>query len=90
LERTAWRLGKPTNDYKEVVDSLLIEKLRATSNNQHFWQGQPGLWKSLLPQNIALGIYRVQKTFFEALGYDCDPLQTTTYSSANDCWDRVS
>jgi hypothetical protein len=52
-----------------VVRAHSIAKLRGSSRNPHFWQGQPGLWRSLIPEPVATQIYRRHRNVFDSLGY---------------------
>ncbi len=73
-----------------AVDRSRIERLRPTCPNQHFWRGQPGLWRSLLLPDHARAIVRSHAPVFGALGYDCDPDPGLSEWSARDNWSRVS
>ncbi len=57
---------------KEAIASNSMERLRAGCLNQHFWQGRPGLWKSLLPAEEARRIARFHRVVFDGGRYDCD------------------
>ena len=70
------RLGAPQLKIFEVVNSNRIDKLRLTSDNGHFWQGKPGLWKKLIPSIIVEKIVREQNELFSELGYDFQPSNT--------------
>ena len=63
-----------------------LEKLRATSHNQHFWQGRPGLWKALLPAKEARRIARAHPTVFQGGGYECDPDESLDHCRADANW----
>ena len=57
---------------ERVVDESKIEKLRARARNNHFWRGQPGLWRYLIPAGWAAQIYSRHQEVFESLGYDVE------------------
>jgi hypothetical protein len=62
----------PVVPFETVVNDCKIEKLRNFSQNHHFWRGQPGVWRSLIPRSQAKQIYARHQAVFEALGYNVD------------------
>jgi len=42
-----------------------------TQSGHHFWQGRPGLWRSLLPAREARQIAAAHPTVFSELNYSC-------------------
>jgi hypothetical protein len=66
-------LGEPARFSPErVADSITFTDLRLEAANNHFWQGRPGLWRQLLPDDIALTVARAQPSITE-LGFDVEP-----------------
>jgi hypothetical protein len=61
-----------------------------TQNNNHFWQGQPNLWKKLLPAAEATRIADTHATVFSQLGYRCDPNPDLTGSEADANWVQLA
>jgi hypothetical protein len=58
----------------EAVAENTIPRLRQrTRCGHHFWKGEPGLWKGLLPATEARLIAAAQPDSFAAFGYSCDP-----------------
>ena len=54
--------------------------------NQHFWQGQPNLWKQLLTARTTIRMAEDHKPFFERFGYACDPDSNLTDQDADANW----
>ncbi|MFO0951010.1 MAG: sulfotransferase [Isosphaeraceae bacterium] len=68
------KLGRVQDvDVRRAVESNTIERLRASHNAIHFWQGKPGQWKRLLPGETARRIASAHWKSFQAFGYACDP-----------------
>jgi hypothetical protein len=65
--------GEPVADLPAVVRAHAIENLRPQVSNYHFWQGIPGLWRSLLTPAEAHTLARVHATPLKLLGYPADP-----------------
>lgn len=80
------RIGPASADIEQVVDDNTIERLRSTSSNGHFWQGQPGLWRSVVPERIAMLIAAAQGTSFERFGYQCNADATLDVTDAATNW----
>jgi hypothetical protein len=72
----------------EVVAQFAITSIRSRYDvwHYHFWQGRPGLWRSLLPAGIARGLAAVHRDVFATLGYTCDPDETLTHEQAESNW----
>jgi hypothetical protein len=68
-------LGQPVRlPLADAVAATTIPKLRIqTRCNHHFWQGNPGLWKRLLPAGPAECIAAAHRQVLDELGYDCEP-----------------
>lgn len=64
----------PTHALGQVVEQNSIKSLRTSlaTYSRHFWRGEPGLWRQLLPPQIALPIATHHQRLFEQLGYVCD------------------
>jgi hypothetical protein len=75
LKQLADRLGvAPRWRIDAALEATTLPKLRdLTHCPHHFWQGRPGLWRSLLPAAEARAIVQAQPSCFAALGYACDP-----------------
>lgn len=54
--------------------------------NHHGWQGRPGLWRELLPAELALEIFAANRDAFDVAGYECDPDLDLTPDAALDRW----
>ncbi|MBK7665047.1 MAG: sulfotransferase domain-containing protein [Sterolibacteriaceae bacterium] len=73
-----------------AIEDLSHEKLRATSANHHFWKGSPGLWRSLLPADLASEICTVHAATMTMLNYDCDPDVSLGEVEAQRNWSLIS
>ena len=80
------RLGPPCADLLDVINKNTLNALRRTTTNGHFWQGSPGLWRELLPVDIALDIASVHRKVFDELGYECNPDKTLQNNEADMKW----
>jgi len=86
LLRISRELGAFVHSLSQVIEACSIDKLRSTSPNRHFWKGQPGLWRSLLPSDIAQEIAKAQANSFSELGYECHPDSWLTRTEAERRW----
>jgi hypothetical protein len=78
-----------TGEQRSVDNAIAqhtLEKLRATVRNWHFWQGRPGLWRSLLTPQDADQIARAHWDIFRILGYTCRPDRTLSAFEAEANW----
>jgi hypothetical protein len=87
LRRIAEALGEPTRRLiAEIVDSATIPKLRVrTDVAHHFWQGCPGLWRSLMISPAIERLAAAHHAYCAELGYSCDadPLLVAVQADAN-------
>jgi hypothetical protein len=72
-----------------AVEACSLARLRQRATNNHFWQGQPGLWRCLLPAAEAREIAAAQVHAFSALGYLCDPDPALDALAADQNWVRL-
>jgi hypothetical protein len=72
-----------------AVEANQIEKLRPTTANEHFWQGQIGLWRRLLPREMAREIADAHADLFVSYGYVCDPDDDLQAVDAHRNWQRL-
>ncbi|HKA07071.1 MAG TPA: hypothetical protein VKD71_07415, partial [Gemmataceae bacterium] len=72
-----------------AVEACSLARLRQRATNNHFWQGQPGLWQLLLPAAEANEIATAQANAMSALGYACDPDPTLDALTADRNWVRL-
>lgn len=57
--------------------------------NHHGWQGQPGLWRKLIPGKMARAIHSRHRRLFEVLEYDV-PYTWTSYRQAENNWKALT
>ena len=79
------RCGSPA----AAVEACSLDRLRRQATNNHFWQGQPGLWRHLLPAAEAREIAAAHPAVFAALGYECDPDPALGDRTADRNWVRL-
>ena len=84
---TSYRqLGEYRRSLQDVVSELTLDRLRPTSQNSHFWNGQPGLWRQMIPESIALAIASVHPQVLIELGYGVDNPSSPTQAQAVQRW----
>ncbi|MBO0700029.1 MAG: hypothetical protein J2P46_16645, partial [Zavarzinella sp.] len=90
LERLASALG-PVRcaSLAAAVEACSLARLRRAATNNHFWQGQPGLWRHLLPAAEALEIAAALAPVLRAIGYECDPDPGLNARTADRNWVRL-
>ena len=80
----------PVVELKVVVAEHTLNRCRQGSTNFHFWMGQPGLWRRLLPAEIAKMIGEKHQGVLDALGYECDPDPALGVAEAERAWGMIS
>ena len=88
LERLGETMGAPATAkaIAGAVHSNTFKALQANDANQHFWQGQPGLWKKLLPAATARRIAKRHEANFRTFDYLCDPDPALSADQAERNW----
>ncbi|HEV3167341.1 MAG TPA: sulfotransferase domain-containing protein [Isosphaeraceae bacterium] len=89
LARLIAEIGlEPLVSLDEAVAANTLSNLRARyrDNYYHFWQGRPGLWKSLFPAAAARQIAAANGAMFDRLGYVCDPDESLEPAQAEAAW----
>jgi hypothetical protein len=92
LQRIAGQLGvEPSRDPAEVAAAHTMDRLRDMQRepSQHYWQGQPGLWRRLLPAAEARRIAAAHAPSFARFGYVFDPDETLSRADAATAWRRL-
>jgi len=91
LNAIGWSdFGSTAVSLSDAIDAFTLEKLKPTATNQHFWQGQPGLWRSLLPIAEAREIQAAHEDVFSRLGYPCEPDPRLTKEQVKSLWSGLS
>ncbi len=75
LERLVATIGEPARvSFHEALRATGISVLKPQRESwqAHYWQGQAGLWRRLLPAPEAQAIAAAHAETFAALGYACD------------------
>ncbi|WP_353208982.1 sulfotransferase domain-containing protein [Sphingorhabdus sp.] len=84
LERVADFLKVDSQLIKSALPLNSIENFQALPN-RHGWQGRPGIWRELIPTDIAQKIFSRHSGVFQALGYDIEP-SSLTHEEAERRW----
>jgi hypothetical protein len=81
-------LGLPIAQSVEaaVADSTLARLRQQTQCTHHFWQGRPGLWRSLLTADVAGRIARCHERCLVRLGYNVWPDDKLDRARAEENW----
>ncbi|WP_417584778.1 ATP-binding cassette domain-containing protein [Nitrincola sp.] len=82
-------IGPTEVELSEVIQNNSLEALRSTSTNNHFWQGQPGLWRKLIPAPCVQQIVESQLGIFETTGYTCELDEDLSAAEAQEMWRRL-
>ncbi len=87
LARISAAFGPPRcESVDNVIRGCSLNHLRVDSLNNHFWKGQPGLWRQLLPAAEAAEIAAALAPICETLGYTCDADPNLTAAQADRNW----
>lgn len=87
LAQLAYQLGyEPLTPVDAAVAAHSLENARLTSENQHFRQGKPGIWRRFLTAPVALAIAEAHRDLFQLLDYVCDPDLTLDADRAHSNW----
>ena len=89
LARAVGRFGTATADLDAVVEAHAIGNLRPQVTNHHFWQGRPGLWRSLLTRTEVTELTAAHATSLSTFGYSADADPTLTSEAADRNWATV-
>jgi hypothetical protein len=92
LRRLVAELGTVARvDPGEVAARFAIEPLRQRDEvlHYHYWQGRPGLWRSLLPVAEAQALADPHRDCLAAHGYRCDPDPALDPLRADLTWYRL-
>jgi hypothetical protein len=60
------------------------------TSNQHFWQGRPNHWHTLLPKVDTTDIARARAGVIHRLGYGVDPDPNLSHRDAVDHWRTIA
>lgn len=65
-------LGPTCRSIEETLQDNTLEKLKLTTTNSHFWQGQPDAWRQMIPQDFVREIEHAHREIFKSLDYACE------------------
>lgn len=74
--------------FHTAIEETSVKRLNLTCTNNHFWQGRPGLWRDLLPENVARELSNAVQAPLTAFGYAVDPVSSLTDDQADANWVR--
>lgn len=80
----------PVVPTREACESNGIDRLRAAHANGHFWRGQPGNWRTLLPAAVAEEVGAAHEPSFVELGYALDPDPSLDEARARANWEILA
>lgn len=86
LVRVGSELGLSTSAVETAIAHNTLERLRAETASSHFWRGEPGLWRSLLPPAVAEEIAAHHESSFATCDYVLDPDRELTVDRARTNW----
>lgn len=90
LTRLVEQLGLvPLRTPAEAVEANRIDRLRAETGNGHFWQGRPGLWRSLLPPDLVDALAAAHREALAPFGYDPSPDDGVDEAAALELWSSL-
>lgn len=90
LKRLLDELGlEPVRSPAEAVEANGIDRLRAETGNGHFWQGRPGLWRSLLPLDMLQPLADAHREALAPFGYDVSPHDDFDETAALELWSSL-
>jgi hypothetical protein len=81
-------LGGDPSNISRALSANAFESLQNTPN-RHGWQGNPGLWRSLIPWRAARRIQDRHRRVFSQLGYDV-PFYMLSRRQAEAQWRRLA
>src|SRR5205807_1783239 len=81
----------PRRPIAEVLEATSIHQMKPSQDAwvYHYWQGRPGLWRTLIPSKVARAIAAGRPEPFEILGYSCDPDESLGDTEADLNWLRL-
>ncbi len=82
--------AKPVCRLAGVVEAHTLQKSRTTARNQHFWRGQPGIWKELIGRDLAGRIQVAHANVFISLGYGIEGASNRTPEEILSFWNSVA
>lgn len=87
LRRISDELGAPAvRDPRQAIELHTLARHRSMNRNQHYWRGQPGLWRRLLTAKVAERVAAAQTPAFNVFGYECDADPHLTSEAAERNW----
>lgn len=79
-------IAVPDERLSGALDARSLDRMRPTAENQHYWQGSPGLWRALLTPEQVEVLRPCVGPPASALGYELDADTSTTPASSDALW----
>ena len=79
-----------SEDLQAAIQANSLDNLRTTSSNNHYWQGKPGLWQSLVSAPLANQIAREHQAVFQRLGYGVEEAKNLDDHDVLQLWNQLS
>jgi hypothetical protein len=92
LSKTLAKLElKPVRPLQQVIEESNFQNLRSSLGplQRHFWRGQPGVWRKVLPGDVARPIAAHHRAVFEQFGYACDYDPALDRERALENWEEL-
>jgi Sulfotransferase domain len=77
---------QPVTSVERALEAVPLSRMKRETTNEHFWQGQPGLWRRLLPAKHAEAVAAPYRRHAKRFGYDLTPDPTLTVEAARREW----
>lgn len=91
LEGLVARIGvDPLSSAEIAVERTAFKQLRARDRNDHYWQGRPGLWRTLLPERQAVALGHAHQENLDFWNYVVDPDPSLTDEQADATWRELN
>ena len=85
-----WSGMQPIASVDEAIEAMSFARLQSEANNQHIWQGRPGLWRKLLTPNYARAVSEPYHRHAARHGYNLTPNPTLTLECARREWAAIA
>jgi hypothetical protein len=90
LQALVAQISAPRASLEHVARVHTLGGLRRSTSNQHFWQGRPGHWRTMLTADVAEELADAHHASFELFGYDLDPDPKLDTAAALRNWRRIA
>lgn len=81
---------RPLTSVDKAIEKISFARMQSEVDNEHFWQGRPGLWRNLLPPDYAQALSEPYRRHAARQGYDLTPNPDLTLEIARREWATLS